>query len=135
MAVRCASPQPFDRARRIKFYNGDAELAPGIELYTASGHSAGLQFARVNTARGWVVVASDVSHFYENMESGRPFTTAFHVGQMLEGFDRLFALAPTRAHIVPGHDPEVMRRYPAPWPELEGIVVRLDVAPNQGSQP
>jgi glyoxylase-like metal-dependent hydrolase (beta-lactamase superfamily II) len=82
-----------------------------------------------------VVVASDVSHFYENMESGRPFTTAFHVGQMLEGFDRLFALAPTRAHIVPGHDPEVMRRYPAPWPELEGIVVRLDVAPNQGSQP
>jgi glyoxylase-like metal-dependent hydrolase (beta-lactamase superfamily II) len=121
--------------RRIKFYNGDAELAPGIELYAASGHSAGLQFARVNTARGWVVVASDVSHFYENMESGRPFTTAFHVGQMLEGFDRLFALAPSRAHIVPGHDPEVMRRYPAPRPELEGIVVRLDVAPVQGSQP
>jgi glyoxylase-like metal-dependent hydrolase (beta-lactamase superfamily II) len=121
--------------RRIKFYNGDAELASGIELYAASGHSAGLQFARVNTARGWVVVASDVSHFYENMESGRPFTTAFHVGQMLEGFDRLFTLAPSRAHIVPGHDPEVMRRYPAPRPELEGIVVRLDVAPHQGSQP
>jgi AcrR family transcriptional regulator len=119
----------------IKFYNGDAELASGIELYAASGHSAGLQFPRVNTARGWVVVASDVSHFYENMESGRPFTTAFHVGQMLEGIDRLFTLAPSRAHIVPGHDPEVMRRYPAPRPELEGIVVRLDVAPHQGSQP
>jgi hypothetical protein len=29
----------------------------------------------------------------------------------------------------------VMRRYPAPRPELEGIVVRLDVAPHQGSQP
>jgi glyoxylase-like metal-dependent hydrolase (beta-lactamase superfamily II) len=56
--------------RRIKFYNGDAELAPGIELYAAGGHSAGLQFARGNTARGWVVVASDVSHFYENMEPG-----------------------------------------------------------------
>jgi glyoxylase-like metal-dependent hydrolase (beta-lactamase superfamily II) len=24
--------------RRIKFYNGDAELAPGIELYAARGH-------------------------------------------------------------------------------------------------
>ena len=58
------------------------------------------------------------------MESGRPFTTAFHVGQMLESFDRLFALAPTRAHIVPGHDPEVMRRYPAPRPELEGIAIQ-----------
>ena len=28
-----------------------------------------------------------------------------------------------REHIVPGHDPEVMRRYPAPSPALEGIVV------------
>jgi hypothetical protein len=54
---------------------------------------------------------------------------------MLEGFDRLFALAPTRAHIVPGHDPEVMRRYPTVSPELEGIAVRLDVAPHKASQP
>jgi glyoxylase-like metal-dependent hydrolase (beta-lactamase superfamily II) len=28
------------------------------------------------------------------------------------------------------HDPEVMRRYPPPRPELEGIVVRLDVMPT-----
>ena len=27
-------------------------------------------------------------------------------------------------------DPEVMRRHPPPWPELEGVVVRLDVAPE-----
>jgi hypothetical protein len=32
---------------------------------------------------------------------------------------------------VPGHDPLVMQRYPAPRPELEGIVVRLDVAPHE----
>ncbi len=49
---------------------------------------------------------------------------------MMEGFDKLRAAAPTPAHIVPGHDPEVMRRYPAPSPALEGIVVRLDVAPS-----
>jgi hypothetical protein len=77
-----------------------------------------------------VVVASDVTHFYENLDSMRPFTTAFHIGEMLEGFDMLLAAAPTRGHIVPGHDPLVMNRYPAPSPELEGIVVRLDVAPN-----
>ena len=64
-----------------------------------------------------MVVASDVSHFYENIMSGWLFTTAFHVGQMLEGFDRLFALAPSHPHMVSGHDPEVMRRYPAPWPD------------------
>jgi glyoxylase-like metal-dependent hydrolase (beta-lactamase superfamily II) len=117
-------------AGRVNFYNGPAEIAPGITLHPAGGHSAGLQFVRVHTRRGWVVVASDVTHFYENMDRGRPFTTAFHVGEMLEGFDKLIACALTRKHIVPGHDPLVMARYPAPRPELEGIIVRLDVEPN-----
>ena len=30
----------------------------------------------------------------------------------------------------PHDDPLVLRRYPAPKPELEGIVVRLDVEPR-----
>ena len=118
-------------ARRVMFYNGGAELAPGITLHPVGGHSMGLQFVRVHTKRGWVVVASDVTHFYENMDSGRPFTTAFHVGKMLEGFDALRAQAPSAQHIVPGHDPLVMKRYPPPRPELQDIVVRLDVAPKE----
>ena len=117
-------------ARRVVFYNGDAELAPGITIHAASGHSAGLQFVRVNTRRGPVVLASDVSHFYENMASERPFTTAFHIGEMLEGFDKLIAMAPDESHIVPGHDPLVMKLYPAVSAELEGAVVRLDVPPS-----
>lgn len=121
-------------AQRVFFYTGDAELAPGITLHAAGGHSDGLQFVRVNTRRGSVVLASDVSHFYENLASGRPFPTAFHVGQMLEGFDKLLTLAPDESHIVPGHDPLVMSLYPAPSAALEGIVVRLDVPPS-GPQP
>jgi glyoxylase-like metal-dependent hydrolase (beta-lactamase superfamily II) len=117
-------------ARRVLFYNGGAELAPGITLHPVGGHSMGLQFVRVHTRRGWVVVASDTTHFYENMMTGRPFVTAFHVGEMLEAFDTLRASAPTPQHIVPGHDPLVMKFYPAPRPELAGIVVRLDVAPD-----
>jgi glyoxylase-like metal-dependent hydrolase (beta-lactamase superfamily II) len=78
-----------------------------------------------------VVLASDVTHFYENMESERPFSTAFHVGDMLQAFDALRSHAASPELIVPGHDPLVMRRYPAPSPGLEGIVVRLDVAPAE----
>jgi glyoxylase-like metal-dependent hydrolase (beta-lactamase superfamily II) len=115
--------------RRVRLYNCPAELTPGITLHPAPGHAAGLQFVRVHTQRGWVVVASDVTHYYEHLETERPFSTALHIGQMMEGFELLRAAAPSPAHIVPGHDPEVMRRYPAPGPELEGIVVRLDVAP------
>jgi len=116
--------------RRVRFHNGPAELAPGITLQPTAGHSAGMQFVRVHTARGWVVVASDTTHFYENMDSERPNTSAFHVGEMLEAYDTLRASAPTPGHIIPGHDPLVMERYPAPRPGLETIVARLDVAPR-----
>jgi glyoxylase-like metal-dependent hydrolase (beta-lactamase superfamily II) len=118
-------------AERVVFYDGPAELAPGITIHPAPGHSMGLQFVRVFTRRGWVVVASDVSHFYENMESGRPFSTAVNVGDMLEAFGALAAQAPAGDHIVPGHDPKVMARYPAVSPELAGIAVRLDVPPTE----
>ncbi len=123
----------FDQ--RVSMIDGDAELAPGLRVHKVGGHSAGLQFVTVHTRRGWVVVASDVSHFYENLERMRPFPTAFQVGQVLEGFDRLNALAPDADHIVPGHDPLVMQLYPAPSPELEGIAVRLDVDPKPRPQP
>jgi glyoxylase-like metal-dependent hydrolase (beta-lactamase superfamily II) len=116
--------------QRVAFYDSSCELAPGIRLHRAGGHSAGLQFVTVHTRRGWVVVASDVAHFYENLESRRPFTTAFHVGDMLEGFELLLAAAPTPDHIVPGHDPLVMQRYSAPSADLEGIAVRIDASPK-----
>ncbi len=116
-------------AQRVALYDGDKDLAPGIKAHQAGGHSAGLQFVSVHTRRGWVVLASDVAHFYEHLEKMRPFPTAFHVGDMLEGFDKLMEVAGGMDHVIPGHDPLVMTRYPAPSPELEGIVVRLDVAP------
>jgi glyoxylase-like metal-dependent hydrolase (beta-lactamase superfamily II) len=116
-------------AGRVAFHDGVVEPWPGLRLHPTGGHSAGLQFVSIETARGRVVLASDVTHFYANLEQGRPFSTAFHVGEMLEGFDRLRAVADSEAHIVPGHDPLVMARYPAVRPELEGIAVRLDRPP------
>ncbi len=116
-------------AGRVRLHNGVVTLCPGITLHPAPGHSAGLQFVRVNTIRGPVVLASDVSHFYENMDTGRPFPICVSVADTLESYERVRASAPSPAHIVPGHDPLVMTRYPAPRPELDGIAVRLDVPP------
>ncbi len=115
---------------RVTFYKGDAELAPGISLHHIGGHTAGLQCVRVHTARGWVVVASDTSHYYEHFEQGRVFATTFHLGDTLDGYARLRQLADSDKHIVPGHDPLVMQRYPAASNELKDIAVRLDVVPN-----
>jgi glyoxylase-like metal-dependent hydrolase (beta-lactamase superfamily II) len=116
-------------AGRVTLYDGPAEPVPGVTIHPVGGHSMGLQFVRVHTRRGWVVLASDVTHFYENLLTGRPFTTAFHVAEMLEAFSKLIAAAPSRSHIIPGHDPLVMRRYPAFSTGLVGIAVRLDEPP------
>jgi glyoxylase-like metal-dependent hydrolase (beta-lactamase superfamily II) len=111
------------------FHDGDTELVPGLTLHRVGGHSAGLQIARVWTRRGWVMVASDASHLYANFEQRRPFPIVYNVAEMLEGFNLLYRLADSPNHIVPGHDPLVMKYYPAVKPELEGIAVRLDLPP------
>ena len=51
------------------------------------------------------------------------------MGATILGYERLRALADSPAHIVPGHDPLVMKRYPPANEELRGIAVRLDVTP------
>jgi glyoxylase-like metal-dependent hydrolase (beta-lactamase superfamily II) len=115
---------------RVVFHRGDEELAPGITLHRIGGHTHGLQCVRVHTRRGWVVLASDASHFYEHIEKKRVFTTMFNVGEAMDGYGTLLRLAGSVEHVVPGHDPLVMQRYPAPTPALEGIVARLDVQPR-----
>jgi glyoxylase-like metal-dependent hydrolase (beta-lactamase superfamily II) len=113
-------------AGRVRFHDGDAELFPGVSLHLIGGHTMGLQVVRVATRRGWVVLASDASHFYANMEQARPFPIVWSVADMVDGYGKLRALAESPGHIIPGHDPQVMQRYPAPSKALEGIAVRLD---------
>jgi glyoxylase-like metal-dependent hydrolase (beta-lactamase superfamily II) len=113
-------------AGRVRFHDGDAEIAPGLSVHLIGGHTMGLQAVRVHTRRGWVVLASDAGHFYANMEQVRPFPIVSSVADMLQGYRRLAALAESPGHIIPGHDPLVLERYGAPSPELQGIVARLD---------
>jgi len=120
-------------AGRVAFHRGDEEIAPGVSVHHVPGHTPGLQCVRVLTARGWVVLASDASHYYEHFEGNRVFPVTNHLGDVLESYRRLNALADSPRHIVPGHDPLVMQRYPAPSKALAGIAVRLDVPPRTGT--
>ncbi|HEX9842202.1 MAG TPA: N-acyl homoserine lactonase family protein [bacterium] len=115
---------------RVVFHQGSQEIAPGVSVHHIGGHTPGMQSVRVRTRRGWVVLASDACHYYENLERGRPYPTVYNVADMMEGWGTLKRLADSPQHIVPGHDPLVMRRYPAPDSALEGVAVRLDVAPR-----
>lgn len=115
---------------KVSFHDGDTVLAPGLSVHLIGGHTMGLQVVRVHTARGWVVLASDASHYYQNIEEKRPFPVVFNVGEMVEGWQRLNELAESPQHVIPGHDPAVLLRYPAPSGELAGIVAQLHMPPD-----
>ena len=113
---------------RVQFHDGDVEIAPGITLHKLGGHTKGLQVMRVKTSRGYVVLASDATHLYANLERAHPFPVLVDVGDYLEGLDRLGRLASSPRHIIPGHDPLVLKQYPAARAGLADVV-RLDVEP------
>ncbi len=113
---------------RVHFHDGDGEIAPGVTVHAVPGHSKGLQCVRVSTGSGAVVLAADATHLYENFEQRRPFPIVVDVEATLRSYDKLEALATSRRHVVPGHDPLVMKRYPALDERTQGIVHRLDVA-------
>jgi glyoxylase-like metal-dependent hydrolase (beta-lactamase superfamily II) len=115
---------------RVRFHDGDALLAPGLSLHHIGGHTMGMQSVRVHTRIGWIVLASDATHLYANMQQVRPFPIVHNVGAMVEGYRRLRELADDPRYVVPGHDPLVMQRYPAAGPGLEGVAVRLDAEPK-----
>jgi glyoxylase-like metal-dependent hydrolase (beta-lactamase superfamily II) len=117
-------------AYRVDFHDGVEELAPGITVHKVGGHSKGLQCVRVKTKRGYVVVASDACHLYSHLDEGRVFPITYSVGDTLEGYKTLKKLASSRHHIVPGHDPEVLKLYPALKAGLENWIVRLDADPK-----
>lgn len=112
---------------RVEFYDGDGEVAPGITVHKIGGHSRGLQCVRVQTSKGPVVLASDATHYYENFEQRRPFPIVVDMEDVLAGYSRIETLAGSRRRVIPGHDPLVLKRYPALDPRMEGIVHRLDV--------
>ena len=73
-------------AGRVVFHDGVEELAPGLTVHHVGGHSKGLQVVRVWTRRGWMVLASDASHFYANMEEGRAFPILHSHEDTLAGY-------------------------------------------------
>jgi glyoxylase-like metal-dependent hydrolase (beta-lactamase superfamily II) len=117
-------------ADRVQFHDGAEEIAPGVSVHRLGGHTKGLQAVCVATQRGRVVLASDASHFYAHMEQGRAFPVLYDLAELLEGYSTLRGLASSPQHVIPGHDPLVMERYPAAHDAASGWIARLDVPPG-----
>ncbi len=97
---------------KLTFHDGDGEIADGVTVHCIGGHSRGLQAVRVRTDAGWLVLASDAAHYYENFQARKPFPIVVDLQDMLDGFDTLARLASDPKLIVPGHDPLVRDLFP-----------------------
>jgi len=113
-------------ADQVVFHDGDEEFAPGITLRLAAGHTAGLQVVCCETARGTVVLASDVAHLYANIVRDLPFPIFIDEPAYRAAQRRVLELAGgSLDHLVPGHDPLVLACFPA-----ENDIARVDLAPH-----
>jgi glyoxylase-like metal-dependent hydrolase (beta-lactamase superfamily II) len=118
-------------AGRVQFHEGVDEVAPGITVHKIGGHTKGLQCVRVPTGRGHVVLASDATHFYQHIDTRRVFRVLYNLADMVEGYNTLERLASSKAHVIPGHDPLVLARYPAASDKTAGWIARVDLEPRK----
>jgi hypothetical protein len=117
-------------AGRVVFCDGDGQIAPGVSVHRIDGHAIGLQAVQVNTARGWVVLASDSAAYIEQFADYRVSPAVVDAQAMLRGYDRLRELASSEDHIITGHDPITSLIYP----KVAGVdapAFRVDAAPSE----
>ncbi len=96
---------------RVAFQDGAFELRSGITVHWVGGHTQGLQIVRVHTQRGWIVLASDATHYLENIRKRSPFPIVVNTTDMLNGYDLIDKLADSPDHVIAGHDPLTRELY------------------------
>lgn len=103
------------RAGRVRLVDGDArEIIPGITVYTGGKHTFASQYVGARTPAGVVVIASDDLHMYENLETHTPIAQTLDPASNLRAHERMTRIASNPRFVVPGHDPAVFTRFPAP---------------------
>jgi glyoxylase-like metal-dependent hydrolase (beta-lactamase superfamily II) len=114
-----------NRAGRVGRLGDDEEIGPGLRARWTGGHTPGQLIVTVETERREVVLASDAVHLYEEIELDRPFAILADLAGMYRAYEVLRELTagPDRV-LVAGHDPSVMRRFPAAA-GLDGTAIRL----------
>lgn len=97
---------------RVGLCDGSREIVPGITVHHVGGHTMGSQIVQVETARGTAVVASDAAKLYRNFQEVIPQPRSHSVADQISGYTLIKRLASADDLIIPGHDPEAMRRLP-----------------------
>jgi len=102
-------------AGRVTLLEGDSvQVLPGIVAYTGGRHTFASQYVSVATPHGTIVLASDNAYLYENLAMHAAIAQTLDPAANLAAQARMLRLAGDPRRIVPGHDPAVFVRFPAP---------------------
>lgn len=116
---------------RVELIEDRAEVAPGITAVRVGGHALGQLVFEVAGEHGPIVLASDATHYYYELEHERPFGIFVDLAAMYRGFATLRRYAASGATIIPGHDPAVMNRFAALDGDAAGLAVCLTDPPQE----
>jgi glyoxylase-like metal-dependent hydrolase (beta-lactamase superfamily II) len=114
-----------DRAGRVRALDGSATVAPGIDALAVGGHAPGQQMLLVESRRGPVLLASDVLHYYEELDHDRPYVAFADLEAVYAGLDRVRELVGDGVIVVAGHDPAVLDRFPRLAGDAAGLGVQI----------
>jgi glyoxylase-like metal-dependent hydrolase (beta-lactamase superfamily II) len=107
---------------RVTFLGPEDRSIQDVVLQELPGHSPGQMAVIVKRPEGDVVLSSDVAHYYEELALDRPFIVVTDLPAMYRSLAALREMAARPgAVVVPGHDPEVMRRFTP----LDDFAVRI----------
>lgn len=118
---------------RVELFAGRRQVAPGVEVIELGGHTPGQSVVKVATSAGAVLLASDAVHYYEEYEAAMPFSTVADLVAMYAGFDTIRGMVDRGEvqHLVAGHDPATLHRFPPAEGDLAGMAVTIGSPTSQ----
>jgi glyoxylase-like metal-dependent hydrolase (beta-lactamase superfamily II) len=112
----------LEGSKRLHLIRGDKKIRPGIELLLVPGHTPGMQAVAVNTAKGKAIVGSDVAHFFASYRNDIPSAIITDLRARMKSYDKVRAKASSLDLLFPGHDPVMLKNYPAVAEEVLRLV-------------
>jgi glyoxylase-like metal-dependent hydrolase (beta-lactamase superfamily II) len=109
---------------KLNLIKGDSiEIFPGIRAFIGSKHTWESQYLLVNTKTDKVIIASDNSWYYYNIERLVPIPPLFTFDSKayVKQLKRMRTLQPNISLIIPGHDALVFTKFP----EVAEDIVRI----------
>ncbi|GGB04129.1 MBL fold metallo-hydrolase [Puia dinghuensis] len=100
---------------RLHLVKGDSiELFPGIRAFIGSKHTWESQYVAVNTSAERVIIASDNSWYYYNLQhlTSIPPKFTFDPKAYVHQLKRMRRMQPNISLIIPGHDAAVFSQFP-----------------------